>query len=249
MAMLFILKLIVASLFVSFVSSNSAWANTGAPLALVYNGNGVCPGEDDCAGAAAAVARAAGFRVRYVSGYERDLTIFNQASVWIQPGGVAATMSESMSYALKQAIRSFVNNGGGYVGFCAGAFLATNMVGTTSVPGLGIFPGRTQLVEGIYSAYGVILPMTWAGTRKHIYFEGGPHMIFSPRSNIEPRAYFDDGTIGSARTNFGMGRVYITGAHPEAPADWREEPYLLDVDGVDINVGVDMVNWAAGITQ
>jgi glutamine amidotransferase-like uncharacterized protein len=151
-----------------------------------------------------------------------------------------------MSYSLKQAIRNFVNAGGGYVGFCAGAFLATGMVGTTSVPGLGIFPGRTQLVEGIYSAHGVILPMTWDGTLKHIYFEGGPHLIFSARSQIEATAYFDDGTVGSGRAFYGAGRVYVTGAHPEAPADWRQDLYLYDADGVDVPVAVDMVNWAAG---
>lgn len=246
MAKLSISKFILGALFVSFAWGSFASANTPTPLALVYNGNGVCPDEDDCAGAAAAVARAAGFRVRYVSGNERDMSIFDQASVWIQPGGVAATMSESMTTTLKQGIRNFVNAGGGYVGFCAGAFLATSMVGSTSVPGLGIFPGRTRLVEGIYSAHGVILPMTWNGVRKHIYFEGGPHLIFAPRSDVQATAFFTDGTVGSARANFGAGRVYLTGAHPEAPADWRQDPYLYDADGVDINVAVYMVNWAAG---
>ncbi len=234
----------ILHLVLMWLGGPQAMAIPSLPVALVYDGPGACA-EDDCSKAAGAVAERAGFRVRYVGPSEVNPAIFNGASVWLQPGGVAATMSEAMAPALKQNLRRFIFGGGGYVGFCAGGFLATSMVGMTDVPGLGIFPGTSILLEGIYSAHGVILPMMWYGATKYIYFEGGPYFVFSSRSGVEATAYYADSSVGSARTRYGSGRVYVTGAHPEAPADWRENPTLPDPDGVDLDVAAAMVRWAA----
>ena len=48
-----------------------------------------------------------------------------QFDVLIQPGGKSRDQAEALGEAGRVAIRNFVQEGGGYLGFCAGAYLAT----------------------------------------------------------------------------------------------------------------------------
>ncbi len=72
----------------------------------------------------------------------RDVVVF--------PGGGGGTMARALAAEGCQAVRDFVNRGGGYVGICGGAFLATagydwslglvnakTLTGTITVPGQG----------------------------------------------------------------------------------------------------------------
>lgn len=104
-----------------------ASAAPAAPLALVYRGPGTC--WKGCAEAAAFVAWRAGYRVRFVGSGETGANVFQGASVWIQPGGRAIDQARAMAPELKAHVREFVEAGGGYVGFCAGAFMASRQFG------------------------------------------------------------------------------------------------------------------------
>jgi glutamine amidotransferase-like uncharacterized protein len=213
-----------------------------ADLALVYRGPGSC--EEGCSEAAASVAEQDGYKVEYVGPDSNDPALFAHAKVWIQPGGVAATVVESMSADLKNQLRTFIARGGGYVGFCAGAFTATARVGSTRVNGLGILPGLTRLYKG--SDPGSILEFIWRGLTRHLYWEGGPYFVFSASSGVEQIATYPDDSAAAVRAAYGKGRVFVTGAHPEAPADWRKNPDLDDPDGLDHDLAIEMVRWATG---
>ncbi len=244
-------KWILGWVWVSFVCISTASAS--GRIALVYDGPGVCP--ESCAQSAADIATQVGYQVRMVGpqALREGATIgearafFRNVAVWIQPGGVSVTAARAMTSTLKIAIRDFVGQGGGYVGFCAGAFLSTPMVGTTTTPGLGIFPGVTEL----YSNYkrfphehGVSIErMNWAGRVRHIYFEGGP-IIRNFHPSVEVIATYDSGQVGAARATFGRGRVFITGAHPEAPHWWPGSEKVIDVDGPDQDLAAEMARWA-----
>jgi hypothetical protein len=107
-------------------------------IALIYKGEGSC--IEDCSESAALVAEWAGLVPVYVSPNEVDLKIFDKAAIWIQPGGESLIVSDAMSADLKRAVREFVEKGGGYVGFCAGAFFADDNIHGTGSKGLNLIP-------------------------------------------------------------------------------------------------------------
>jgi hypothetical protein len=236
-----------------------------APLALVYSGPGSCSvAEGDagstgygCSEASADIASLAGFRVQFVgptdlstsSTVAQVAAIFGNAKVWIQPGGVAETAIDAMSTRLKTELVNFIANGGGYVGTCAGAFIATSELGSTSHSGLGIFPGHTAPYSytALHDDY-ALLPVTWGGVTREIYFEGGPYLSGLP-STAQVMGTFANGTVASARATYQKGRVFISGPHVEAPADWTREDGYTDPDGPDYYLGAQMVTWAAGLSN
>jgi len=229
------MKQAVLLLIVTFILSFSSRA-LAAPKALVYNGAGAC--EENCAKAAYDIAAKAGFDPVYVGDDEADSKIFDSAAVWIQPGGHASLAMNVMSDTLKTNLKNFINNGGGYVGFCAGAFVATEKVGNTKVNGLGIIGGNTTLFGS-----GVDLKkFTWNGSERYLYWEGGPYFSNMP-STVEQIGAYPGGSSATVRTSYGKGRVYITGAHPEAPQQWKDYNRLNDPDGDDSDLVVQMLSW------
>lgn len=215
-----------------------------APRALVYKGEGVC--KEGCAEASYKLAEFAGLDPVYVgpndltaaSTEEDKVALFKDAVIWLQPGGYASTAMNTMSGTLKNAIKKFISDGGGYVGFCAGAFVATEKVGATNVSGLNIFPGGTKLYGS-----GVDLKLiTWNKNSRYMYWEGGPYFRKLPKT-VEVTAYYSNGAPVSARTLYGKGKVYITGVHLEAPQDWIDYTGESDTDGLDFDLGLEMIKW------
>jgi hypothetical protein len=213
-------------------------------IALVYQGTGAC--EEDCADAAASAAKLAGLRPVLIGPKAKHVP-FQKAKVWIQPGGYSQQAYEAMTPALRQHLVQFIKNGGGYVGFCAGAFLTTALIGTTGTPGLGIFQAssRTHAVPPArpnldYS----IEKVKWMGEDRLLYFKGGPS-FYGLKPGTEIVATYEDGSVAAARAELGKGRVFVSGPHPEAPAWWWEDDGIENPDGMDHFLAVDMIRWAA----
>ena len=66
------------------------------------------------------------FEIRRVSPEEIQRGTLQQADVLIQPGGSGSRQGKALGEQGRQAVRDFVNRGGGYMGVCAGSYLATN---------------------------------------------------------------------------------------------------------------------------
>jgi glutamine amidotransferase-like uncharacterized protein len=162
--------------------------------------------------------------------------------VWIQPGGHSPQVMQAMTAQMVTALQSFVSNGGAYVGFCAGAFSATDWVGTSTYQGFNIFPGYTTVYKSRYQAE--IIPILWEGKPRSIYWEGGPYLSEIPHGMAETIATYPTGQIAAARAPFGKGRVFIAGFHPEAPQQWRDYYGLTDPDGLDYDLAQEMITWA-----
>lgn len=230
-----------------------------ASIALVYRGPGAC--EDGCAEAAFEMATLAGLKAVYVGPNDLDQSqtaqaterLFASAKVWIQPGGVSNEAYYTMTAKMRSALYQFIKNGGGYVGFCAGAFMATSGIGGTGDPGLAVIPGGTGLFRAYAENPNVVFSLqnvTWKSPsgemrKRKVYFEGGPYLWgIENNPKVEIMARYFTGHVASARTVFGKGRVYVTGLHPEAPAIWSEEDNVHDPDGVDHDLAIEMIFWA-----
>lgn len=219
--------------------------DSNGKVALVYADNGVCP--EDCAEASAEVARLAGLTPKLVKGNSLSDSstpadvdaFFKNAVVWIEPGGYARQSWEGMSKKLQTSLKEFVRTGGGYVGFCAGAFMATAQIGGTGATGLGIFPGKTYPYSG-----STIVNLTWEGKAQPMYWEGGPY-FYNYDSTVEVTALYKNGSVAAARTQYGMGRVYLSGPHPEAPGWWSGQGASSSVSGPTQQIAADMVKWSA----
>jgi glutamine amidotransferase-like uncharacterized protein len=229
----------------------SASAKNG--IALVYEGPGSC--AEDCTAGAANAARRAGFSVKIVgpralaenASEDQVAALFRGAKVWVQPGGKSRTAALTMTQKLKSALVSFVRAGGGYVGYCAGAFLSTPIIGSTGVAGLGLFPGKTWPYSPPPARAGLtfsIEKLSWYGGERHVYFEGGPYLLDLDPS-VEVTARYADGLVAAARAPVGAGRIYISGPHPEAPEWWTTIDRVVDPDGTDEDLASHMILWAA----
>jgi hypothetical protein len=212
--------------------------------ALIYKGEGSC--IEDCSESAALMAQMAGLIPVYVSPKEVNPDIFIGASVWVQPGGESLIVSENMAVQLRMLIKRFVMNGGGYVGFCAGAFFADQWIHGTTQEGLGLLPGLALSYERT-TEKAVMLDFLWNGEKRSIYWEEGPYLqLLTTGTMFMPFAYYPTGEIASAYGDFYQGRVILTGVHPEAPQYWRDDIKAADPDGLDYDLAVDMIRWAAG---
>ena len=236
-------------LLLCLLISSPLFAQSLKPKALVYGGPGAC--EEDCVAGAVESARLAGFNPVLVYPETFDPSDFKDAKVWIQPGGKASQASFAMGSTMLAAIRAYVKNGGGYVGYCAGAFLSTAKIGSTGNTGLGIVPGRTILFNApnyITMEKMEIKANSGALTSRQIYWEGGPYFTFTEteKKYVSVRhKYLRTGQIGAVRRHYYNGRVFVTGAHPEAPKWWRDSVNIIDRDGLDYDITSEMIKWAA----
>jgi glutamine amidotransferase-like uncharacterized protein len=159
--------------------------------------------------------------------------------VLVQPGGSGSKQAEALGVDGRDAIKQFVKNGGGYVGICAGAYLAT----TDYDWSLGIL--NAKVVDRKHWARGsgsVQLRLTALG--KQVLGVGddlvtadynqGPLLAPDDKPELpqyEALALFETeiaekgapkgvmpGTTAIARTTFGKGRVICLSPHLERSA-------------------------------
>lgn len=240
------MKFILIALTMSV--SLGALAQALPKKALVYGGRGAC--EEDCVTGAVEAARIAGFTPVIVYPNTFHSSMLKDAAVWIQPGGTAVTASKAMGSSMMKSIRAFVKDGGGYVGFCAGAFLATSQIGTSWTSGLGIALGSTKLydADGYPTIEKMAVKLNGANVSRRIYWEGGPYFKLSSADLKKAEViatYSRTKQVGAIQNTYYKGRVSVTGAHPEAPKWWRDSSNLIDSDGLDYDVTTAMIQWAA----
>lgn len=152
-----------------------------------------------------------------------------------------------------RCLQFFVASGGGYLGVCGGAYVAgANVpwlfglyikhtlriidVYSDVPPMLRFVPEyisrqTTRLLASVdISAVDYPITQGHQSERVNIVFSGGP-ILKNAGSSVTPLAYYYNGVLELVRgelaiaaSQFGKGRVVISGAHPEAP-----EPVGLDV--------------------
>jgi hypothetical protein len=213
------------------------------PLALVYRGPASCAG---CSEAVAALLRGTptGFRTEFC-GPGEDVAVsadaLAKATVYAQPGGGDVRQAWRRVRGYADDLRAFVHNGGHYLGFCLGAYLAG------ADPGYGLLSGVG--VEGyIYSAGAsvrddgdTVVPVDWRGRRRHLFFQDGA--LFRPGAGTPATvlATYDTGGAAAVVTGYGAGRVGLVGPHPEADQSWYADSDLTNPDGIRFDLGHDLI--------
>lgn len=162
-------------------------------------------------------------------------TALKDADVVIFTGGSGGKQGNALGEAGRTEVQRFVRAGGGYVGICAGAYLACSKFSW----GLGLLDAQTVSNKWRRGVGDVQIEFTAPGQsvtglppeRRTVKYANGPIIKPAGRSDLkpyEPLAIFrtelaeNDSPVGAmidtpalARGQFGEGRVFISSPHPE----------------------------------
>jgi hypothetical protein len=181
--------------------------------------------------------QAKGFVTRRLQAADiRDGALAN-FDVLIQPGGSGSKQAKTLEQQGRDNIRKFVDQGGGYVGICAGSYLASADYDWS----LGLLDARVLDRQHWARGKGDVKIRLGASGRKFltepeevvtVHYAQGPLLAPGEKSSIpdyEPIAIFETemaekgapkgvmkGTTAAARGTFGRGRVFCFSPHPEA---------------------------------
>lgn len=196
-----------------------------------------------------------GFDVARVAAADIRDGALDEFDVLIMPGGLGSGQAKDLGVSGKERVREFVRTGGGYVGICAGAYLASSHYdwslgilnarvwdrshwarGRGAVSLLMSDAGRTELAPGrevvdVYYAQGPLLVPDDKPTLP------GYQVLATYGSEIaEKGAQVGSmaGTHAIVRSKFGRGRVICFSPHPE-------------VEGGPNELMLSGVRWAASV--
>lgn len=162
-------------------------------------------------------------------------------------GSIAGGISDATQLRLRQAVR---DRGLGYVGFCAGAWVAVGPEASgNSVAGYGFAVASGNVLDAYYpggntSLTAAMVPVSMAdGSTRQLVWWGGPS---TPEWSGGVVGRYDNGTPAISETTSGKGFVVISGPHPEAPQGWRATAGT-DSDGLDYDIAIAMID--AAITR
>lgn len=179
------------------------------------------------------------FTFRRVSAQDIRDGVLKDFDVVVQGGGSGSGQAKALQDQGRENIKQFVRDGGGYIGICAGAYLAT----TDYTWSLHLLPAK--VVDRAHWARGggqVKLKMTPDGQKQlavpsdvvECRYNQGPllaPMAVEGMAPYRPLALYDSeiaekgapkgvmiGTTAFAMTEYGKGRVFVSSPHPEATA-------------------------------
>jgi len=158
--------------------------------------------------------------------------------VLVNPGGSGSKQARSLKEEGREEVRNFIGGGGGFLGICAGAYMATNQYSWS----LNLIDAQVVSREHWARGTGMVdIKFTPAGQEffninqemGEVYFGQGPLLAPNPEDdplvpNFECLATYASeiaengapkgvmvGTSALVRSQFGNGRVLVFSAHPE----------------------------------
>jgi len=215
--------------------------DTSAIVAL-YSDQGA---DEDCIKATQNMFEWMGYTVQLVKAGHINSDGLGNFKILCIPGGNMYQYAQDLSSEGKEKIKNFVRDGGGYIGICGGAYFTGEKVvwqgSQLPMTPLGIFPGVTKgpIDEIIpYPEYGMckvnIVDTTHSITQSEpdsawILYYWGPVLIPNEDADVAILGRYDKGNMEPAMIAFdyGEGRVFIIGTHPEFEED-------SDRDGVTL---------------
>jgi len=152
------------------------------------------------------------------------------------PGGNMYDYAQDISSEGKENIRSFVHDGGGYIGICGGAYFASEKVywqgsklpmtplrlfsgtATGSISEIMDYPKYTMCKVNLMNAEH---PITKSGRNfEWVLYYWGPALIPNANANVTVLGNYDKGNQTAMLTfEYGYGKVFLIGTHPEIDED------------------------------
>ncbi len=167
--------------------------------------------------------------------------------VIIVPGGSGGTIYSNLTAATRLRVRKAVQEAGvGYVGFCAGAWVAVGPEATgnaTAAYGMAVAPGAVldyYYPPGKSNVTAMVDVIFAGGENRSLVWYGGPA---TPEWKGGVVARYDTGEPAISQIRSGKGFVVISGPHPEAPQGWRSAAGY-DRDGLDYDIALAMIRAA-----
>ena len=238
------------SALVFFLISLSSFASINNQTRNIYilKSSGIC---DGCAEAISKMLFTQGLKSQILGPAELKAYV-TSSDMLIIGGGIPNSDGE---WTIKQDLvkvnafewlKSFIANGGRYVGICAGAYLTEEWIDKNlgeSGKGLNIFPGRIDNYSKRSKTTKFLLT-EWpdSNTKRWVYFQDGPAFYPELNSNVKVLATFTaDETPAAVLFNYGNGKVGLISPHLEADEDWAKMYKLIDKDGSDYSYGISIV--------
>jgi glutamine amidotransferase-like uncharacterized protein len=227
----------------------------------IYTGEGA---DDDCITATRCMLEWAGYSVSDVSASYINSHGLEGFRLLCIPGGNMYQYALDISPAGKQKIRDFVETGGAYIGICGGANFAGERVywqgNLLQMEALAMFPGATRgpVDEIAPYPYCTMCQLLTAGSLHSITASEPDSMwilyIYGPM--LQPDSGADVVVLGEYEIvhepamvafEYGRGRVFVIGAHPEFEEDGDRDSVVsfkqFDDDGSDWNMMRNAVMW------
>lgn len=171
--------------------------------------------------------------------------------VIIVPGGSGGTITAGLTTATRLRIRQAVRDYGvGYVGFCAGAWVAVGPESdTNNTASYGLAVAEGAVLPYWYPAgnpTAAMVPVKFPdGSSRQLVWWGGPA---TPEWSGGVIARYATGHPAISQARSGKGFVVISGPHPEAPQSWRATAGK-DSDGLDYDIALSMIHAAINQKQ
>ncbi|CAJ0542412.1 Ff.00g000640.m01.CDS01 [Fusarium sp. VM40] len=221
------------------------------PKAVVYRGPASSPGCPESLGQLLE-SSPSNFQVVYAGPNEPVDVIeaLKGATVYAHGGGPNWGKAYRSTKKYQNAIRSFVDNGGHYLGFCLGAYLAGPTNGYGLLP-QGVKTDREveQKRAQIEGEEDTVIQVDWKFANGHVdkkrwlYFQDG--VVIQGLNDKSPGRivgrYSANGDVAASITPYGKGWVGLIGPHPEADDTWYDDAEITNPEGIKFDIGHDFV--------
>jgi len=231
--------LLILTSLLAFALQSPAADDIDRPIRVaVYQGPGAGPSRANVITVLGAAKGTPALQISHLSPAEIRRGKLKDFDVLIHPGGSGGGQGRALEAPGREAVREFVRNGGGFIGICAGAYLATDDyewslgliearaidrkhwargTGTVEVelsPAAKIFFGAGAERLAIHYAQGPLLGRReWANPHAPEY-----ESLALYRTEIAKKGAPEGimaGTSAIVRANFAQGRVFVFSPHPE----------------------------------
>jgi len=144
-------------------------------------------------------------------------------SVLIVPGGYTLKLLQNLNDKSRQTIRRFVKDGGGYLGICMGAYVASEigLVNTEAIRVSGEYDVELNVVGPDHPV------MKGYTGRVSMKYQNGPEMIAT--GSEVPLAVFSNQKVAIVASSLEEGRIVLFSPHPErSRSNWAMIENALD---------------------
>ncbi len=224
----------------------------------LYSDNGAA---ESCVNATKNMFEWMGYTVKLITADYIDKKDLDNFSMICFPGGDMYRYSIDISSSGKEKIRNFISNGGGYIGICGGAYFTGEKVfwqgNQLPMEPLSIFPGITRGPVDEIAPYPNCV-MCEVNIVNHtnpiiesekdsvwIQYCYGPMFLPNENSNVEILGEYEIGDSPSIIAfEYGHGRVFIIGTHPEFEEDSDRDGYPPEDNMDDLGSDWDLMKRA-----